>query len=139
MEHCRLNPTFNWRKYLGLPHEFGADPEDGVAADCVLMTWNVLDAAGVYRPPLCWEWFTMAKEGKVEELMQVYDSLTYTIDGPEEYAVTLTENGETGVGLAVVVDGGLLIAHHRKGVRWLPIRLLKKLQYRRFRNDNAAV
>ena len=81
----------------------------------------------------------MAKEGKVEELMQVYDSLTYTIDEPEEYAVTLTENGETGVGLAVVVDDGLLVAHHRKGVRWLPIRLLKKLQYRRFRNDNAAV
>ena len=134
-----MNPTFNWRKYLGLPHGFGADPEDGVAADCVIMTWNVLDAAGVYRPPLSKEWFAMAKDGKVEELMQVYSSLTYEIDEPEEYAVTLTKNSNSGVGLSVVVDGGLLIAHHRKGVRWVPLRLLKKLQYSRFRNDNAAV
>jgi len=81
----------------------------------------------------------MAKAGKTEELMQVYSSLTYEIDKPEEYAVTLLENSETGVGLSVVVDGGLLIAHHRKGVRWVPLRLLKKLQYSRFRNDNAAV
>ena len=35
-----------WHRYLSLPHKFGADPDDGLACDCVVMVWNVLrDAA----------------------------------------------------------------------------------------------
>ena len=129
----------NWRNYLGLPHEFGADPADGVAADCVILTWHVLQAAGVYCPRLDSNWFVMAKAGKADELVRIYKRLTYEIDEPEEYAVTLFDNGESGLGMGVVVDGGLLMVHHRRGVCWLPIRLLKKLRYRRFSNEDAAV
>ena len=81
----------------------------------------------------------MAKAGKADELVRIYKRLTYEIDEPEEYAVTLFDNGESGLGMGVVVDGGLLMVHHRRGVCWLPIRLLKKLRYRRFSNEDAAV
>ena len=42
----------DWKRWIGLPHEFGADPEDGVAADCLLMVWRILDDAGINHPPM---------------------------------------------------------------------------------------
>ena len=27
----------DWKHWIGLPHEFGADPEDGKACDCLVM------------------------------------------------------------------------------------------------------
>jgi hypothetical protein len=134
-----LNQTCNWRRYLGLPHIFGADPNDGIGADCVIMTWNVLAGAGQYTPPLDPAWFTQAEAGAWDELTAVYKSVTYELPVAEEYAVTLFNNGPIGVGLGVVVDGGLLMVHHKRGVCWAPTRLLKRLTYCRFRDGDAAV
>ena len=41
-----------WRQWIGLPHKFRADPRNGIGADCLIMTWNVLDDAGISHPHL---------------------------------------------------------------------------------------
>lgn len=103
------------------------------------MVFNVLSNAGHYHPPVDWTWYDYAQENRWRDLQLIWDDCTYEIDGPEEYAVTLTSNGSPGLGAAVVVDGGLLLVHHRRGVCWVPTRLLKRMRYYRFRNGDAAI
>ena len=129
----------NWRKYLGLPHVFGANPDDGEGADCVLMVWNILRDANQFTPALDWAWFDYAQQGRWHDLQLLWDDATYEIDEPEDYAVTLIDNGATGLGVAVVLERGLLMVHHRRGVCWAPTRLLKRMRYYRFRNGDAAI
>lgn len=120
-----------WHRWIGLPHKFRADPNDGQGADCLIMTWNVLDAAGVSHPALDAEWLSMAERGDYEALTMLYRERTIDLDKPEEYAVTMFLAAQH-IGIGVVVDGGLLHVNRRKGVRWIPVERCKKLEYRRF-------
>lgn len=120
-----------WHRWIGLPHEFRADPNYGQAADCLIMTWHVLDAAGVSHPELDTEWLSMAERGDYESLAILYRESTIDLDRPEEYALTMFR-AANHIGIGVVVDGGLLHVNRRKGVRWIPVERCKKMDYRRF-------
>jgi len=120
-----------WHRWIGLPHEFRADPNDGQAADCLIMTWHVLGAAGVPHPGLNAEWLDMAERGDHEGLALLYRGFTIGLVKPEEYAVTMFRAADH-IGIGVVVDGGLLHINRRKGVQWIPVERCKKLEYRRF-------
>lgn len=121
-----------WMQWLGLPHGFGAHPEDGLAADCVLMVWSVLDAAGINHPPFEQSWLDLAERGAWDELQQLWTRGTRLLLAPQEYAVTLFENGAAGLGVGVVIDEGLLMVHHRRGVCWMPLSAMKRLSYYEF-------
>ena len=121
-----------WHRWISLPHQFRADPNDGRGADCLIMTWHVLDAAGVPHPALNTEWLSMAERGDYEALARLYRESTIDLGEPEEYAVTMFRAADH-IGIGVVVDGGLLHVNRRKGVRWIPVGRCKKMEYRRFR------
>ena len=121
-----------WHRWIGLPHKFRADPNDGQGADCLIMTWHVLDAAGVSHPALNEEWLDMAERGDYEGLALLYRGLTMSLSASEEYAVTMFRAADH-IGIGVVADGGLLHVNRRKGVRWIPVERCKKMEYRRFK------
>ena len=120
-----------WHRWIGLPHQFRADPNDGQGADCLIMTWHVLDTAGVPHPALNAEWLNMAERGDYEALAKLYRGSTISLDKPEAHAMTMFRAADH-IGIGVVVDGGLLHVNRRKGVRWIPVERCKKMQYRRF-------
>jgi hypothetical protein len=120
-----------WHRWIGLPHKFRADPNDGQGADCLIMTWHVLDAAGVPHPALNAEWLDMAERGDYAGLALLYRGFTIGLVKPEECAVTMFRAADH-IGIGVVVDGGLLHINRRKGVQWIPVERCNKLEYRRF-------
>jgi len=118
----------DWRRWIGLPHSFGADPRGGGGADCLVMTWVVLDSANVHHPPLDPRWLDLAREGCWEQLRALWRQGTKPLKAPEEHAVFMESSG-----VGVVVDNGNLLVHHRRGVCWVPHRALKSVQYCRFK------
>jgi hypothetical protein len=42
------------------------------------------------------------------------------------------KNGANGLGVGIVVENGVLVVHHKRGVCWLPPRAMRESQYRRF-------
>lgn len=121
----------NWHKYLGLPHKFGADPNDGHGCDCVIMVWNVLQESDAPHPPYDPAWLQLAKQGRWQELKNQWLDRT-VVCGQEEYALTLFEE-PNHLGLGIIVDNGLLFPHHKRGVHWLPLRKVTNREYRTFR------
>lgn len=122
----------NWRRYIGLPHVFGADPENGQGADCLRMVFNLLEDLNLPHPPFDQRWLDLAERGYWDELQSLWAAHTAPQDAPSEGAVTLLRNGKAGLGVAIVIDNGLLFVHHRRGVIWAPLSALKTLTYYRF-------
>ena len=123
----------DWKRWIGLPHEFGADPCDGQSADCVLMVWRILDDAGIGHPEFNAYWLEMARQKRWGELELMWTEATTQLEQAEEHAVTLFRNGPAGLGVGIVVDGGLLLVHHRRGVRWVPLSYMPELRFYAFR------
>lgn len=123
----------DWKRWIGLPHEFGADPENGQAADCLLMVWHILDAAGIRHPEFNAYWLEMARQKRWTELEAMWNDATILLQQPEEHSVTLFHNGPAGLGVGIVVDSGLLLVHHKRGVRWVPLSYAPKLRFYGFR------
>jgi len=121
-----------WMRWIGLPHKFGVHPSSGEGADCVLMVWSILDEAGVYHPPFDENWLTLAKEDKWNELQLLWNSSTRQLSKPQQYAVCLFNNGPAGLGVGVVIDNGVLMVHHKRGVTWVPLITLHRLTYCEF-------
>lgn len=122
----------NWRRYIGLPHVFGADPDAGEGADCLRMVFNLLEDLGRPHPPFDTKWLTLAERGYWHELQSIWTTLTAPSDTPEDGTVTLFRNGKHGLGVGIVIDNGLLMVHHKRGVIWAPLNAFKSLEYRHF-------
>jgi hypothetical protein len=119
-----------WRHWIGLPHEIGADPREGRAACCVRMAQILLRNAGLPAPDLEPEWFTHAAEGRWDYCRSIFHDLTEPTPERELWTMAWVTNGPKGFGIGTVVQGDrLLIPHHRKGVFAIPISLLKPLSY----------
>jgi hypothetical protein len=123
----------DWKHWIGLPHEFGADPEDGKAADCLVMVWHILDDAGIAHPQMNAQWLQLAEQKRWPELEQLWRDGTVELDGPQQHAVALIRNGPAGLGVSIVVDDGLLLVHHRRGVQWVPLSYMPSLRFYTFR------
>jgi hypothetical protein len=129
-------------KYLGLKHEFGADPKDGEAADCLLLCFALLDEGGFYRPPFDPRWMDMALSGLWDSLQIVWNNHTEHVDHVEAGCVALHWNRPNSkhprLGISTVVEDsgnlGVVMIHARKGVVWLPLTTpgLPTLNFRRF-------
>ena len=122
----------DWKRWIGLPHRFGVHPESGEGCDCVLMVWAILDSVGIHHPPFESKWLEMATAGRWEELKQLWREGTVPLAEPREHAVCLFNNGPNGLGVGIVVENGTLIVHHKRGVCWVPFRVLRGSQFCRF-------
>jgi hypothetical protein len=130
-------------RFLGLKHEFGADPKDGKAADCLLLCFTLLDEAGIYRPEFKPEWMKMAEAGLWQSLETAWNNLTSPVNAVKAGCVALHWNRPTRnhprLGISTVVEDsgnlGVVMIHARKGVVWLPLTTpgLPQFNFRRFR------
>jgi hypothetical protein len=92
----------------------------------------VLASGGIELPMGLDHWLSLAREGSREALELGFQLFTSPLQEPEQYALTLMENGEAGLGLGVVVEPSwLLTCHHSRGVIALPLRALKAAQFRK--------
>jgi len=108
-----------WLRWIGLPHRLGADPCDGVGADCLVMCAKVRTDAGLSMPDIDPQWFALAAAKQWEPLTAAWDQLMERCDA-EPYALLLHRQ-PSGLGVAIAIDDGILVVHHRRGVQWLPI------------------
>lgn len=132
----------SFHRFLGLKHQFGADPKDGAGADCLLLCFALLDEAGIYRPPFDPRWMEMAKLGLWESLDTAWHHHTSPVKDLTAGCVALHWNKPNPrhprLGISTIVeDNGILGAvmiHARKGVVWLPLATpgLPSFNFRRF-------
>jgi hypothetical protein len=125
--------TDHWKRYLGLPHGTGADPEDGHAADCLLLAFRVLDMLEAPHPAVDPNWFNMAEQMDWAPLKALFDATTEPSHGPGEGAVSLLR-APTCLGMVVSIGGGVLFVDQSTGVNWTPLHLCRRLRWRRFRS-----
>lgn len=123
-----------------LPHQIGADPDDGIGIDCLVMATKVRRDAGLHTPPLDPRWFDLAAEGRWAELRNEWNRLCEP-GRLEPYALVLHLQPGGMMGVGVVIDDGVLIVHHRRGAQWLPMdvatRTMHPLDF--WRPKNAAI
>lgn len=123
----------NWRDWLGLPHEIGADPREGRAACCLVMASIILSEAGLVVPPVD-EWVELARAGDYAAIQVAVEKYFDPIGSPEVNSFTLFRNGVEGLGVGIVVETNvLLLVHHKRGVITLPIDRLRLMQFNRLR------
>jgi hypothetical protein len=96
------------------------------------MVWSVLDEAGIPHPPFAQEWLDLARAENWRDLHKLWEHGTRMLHAPKPYAVTLFNNGPNGLGVGVVVDDGLLLVHHKRGVCWIPLSVIKRVSYYEF-------
>jgi hypothetical protein len=122
----------NWHHWLGLPHRIGADPRTDGAACCLVMAHILLADAGLTPPPLQ-PMVDAAVVGDWARLMNDYNQATVSIGAPERLSMTLLTT-RNGIGLATVVeDGMLLVPHHKHGVIAFPADVLRGRDWRKLR------
>lgn len=127
----------DWKRWIGLPHEIGADPRLGKAACCLRITQIILSDAGYRFPFELNELYRLAKEKDIDAIARAFDSSTVSISAPEAYCMTLFTDERLGIGIGIVVPdeiGGrlfLLVPHHRRGVMPVPVDILSSLKFAR--------
>lgn len=132
----------DWIRWVNakLPHQIGADPDDGEGIDCLVMATKVRRDAGLVTPPLDPRWFDLAAQGQWAELYDEWNRLCEPCI-LESYALVLHPQPGGMMGVGVVIDDGVLIVHHRRGAQWLPMdiaaRAMQPLKF--WRPKNAAI
>jgi hypothetical protein len=112
-------------KWIGLPHKFGADPDDGEGADCLILAHKILVSAGAPCPPLRDEWLELAGEKKWDLLEREWNEHMEETSEPRQFDLHMVRNPETGFSIATVVGDGVVFVSHRKGVAWIPLGLVQ--------------
>ena len=132
----------DWIRWVNakLPHQIGADPDDGEGIDCLVMTAKVRRDAGLDTPSLDPRWFDLAAQGRWPELKAEWERMCERCR-LEPYALVLHLQPGGMMGVGVVIDDGVLIVHHRRGAQWLPMdvaaRTMQPLDF--WRPKNAAI
>lgn len=112
-----------WRDFIGLPHEIGADPRIGAAADCLLLAFAVQDELGIRHPEPDERWFEMARNDDWTQLSALFFRWARQQKEPKDGDITLLVGPKRHLGLAVRINDGSLTVNERKGVIWIPEQL----------------
>lgn len=122
-----------WLKWIGLPHQIGADPNDGKAACCLRMAVHVLRNAGRQPPEdaVIDRWVDLARGEQWPLLERAFLDHCVPTQARDLWSVVLITNGpRKALGLGVVIpDDLLLFPHHRRGVMAAPLKLLRPLTH----------
>lgn len=114
-----------YHKWIGLPHVIGADPDDGIGADCVVIAIKVLADYGFKTPPIKEEWFSAAREGRWAALYKEWLRYVEETDTAAPGCLYLYHRRDQHLGMAVYIDRGFLTVSHSHGVLWKPVNLFK--------------
>lgn len=94
----------------------------------------LLTEAGQYFPDIEEQLLSLARAAHWDRLTKEFERHTERLEGPEPWSLTLIRNGPAGLGIGTVVPGEyLLLPHHRRGVRAIPISALRPLTFHRVR------
>ena len=115
----------DYYKWIGLPHKFAADPDDGEGADCLIIARKILSANNFPCPPISSEWIELAASQRWGELEKEWHKYMVKVDAPQSCDLSMTRNEVTGFAIGVVIDNGVLFVSHRRGVAWIPLSLTK--------------
>lgn len=107
----------DWHQWVGLPHGIGRDPRHGLAADCLLMAVAVNQSLQRRYPAIDRNWFRMARDGKVVELISEFFSHTRPLIAPCDGAVAAMFSASS-VAVVTYIDNGVLLVDESRGVRW---------------------
>ena len=116
----------DWHDWIGLPHETGADPRIGAAADCLLLVFAVQDQLGIPHPEPEERWFDLARRGGWVELKELYDiffSWAEPVEGASrdgDFTLLVPSRRDAMLGFATRLDGGVLTVSEKRGVVWIP-------------------
>lgn len=110
----------SWQRYLGLPYQWGGDPDRDGGTDCLGITLAVLALHDAPRPALKAEWHESAGRGRWLPLLHELDSVSETVPGGRALDVALLDGGAP-IALGVCVAGGLITASRGDGVHWRPL------------------
>lgn len=122
-----------WHRWIGLPHQVGADPEDGQGACCLLVAKRLLEAADEVPPPVSPAWYDWATEGDTARIREEFERLTLRLTGPEPWALVPFWGPPFGLGVVLDDCQLLLIPHHRRGVQAIPLRAFPTATFHRVR------
>lgn len=103
-----------WRRWVGLPWEWGADPRDGRAACCFRTAQAAREELGLRWPSASMpEWYARASQGAWMGLRRDWDMMTTEISKPETGALIRFDNrdGTFGVGVLVDIDTVVTVRH----------------------------
>lgn len=120
----------NYARWIGLPHETGADPDDGKAADCLVIARKVLVDQGYDFPALDPAWFHAAQQGDWRTLHKVWTTYMERTDAATPGSLCLYYNPHSHLGVGVFIDQGFLTVSHSRGVVWRPVALVKGTLWR---------
>jgi hypothetical protein len=115
----------DYHKWIGLPHKFAADPDDGEGADCLVIAHKILCANNLPCPPFNSEWIELAEKREWGTLEEQWNKYMVRVETPKVCDISMVRNEITGFAIGVVVDDGVLIVHHLKGVAWIPLSLVR--------------
>jgi hypothetical protein len=120
----------NWHKWIGKKHVTGADPEYDEGCDCLLMVVRLREHLGLPVPDSM-DVATMILLSQAEAHQDIYALITPHLVATEstcDGAFTIFDTPDQ-IGAAVMIDGGLLVVSHKRGVRWLPANMLRKFNW----------
>ena len=105
-----------WRKWVGLPWEWGADPRDGRAACCFRTVQAAREELGLPWPSEhMTDWYGRARRGAWMGLRRDWDRFTEELKKPEVGAVVKFDNLDGSFGLGVLVEPEVLVTVRHLG------------------------
>jgi hypothetical protein len=105
-----------WRKWVGLPWEWGADPRDGKAACCFRTAQAAREELGMPWPSdRMGDWYKRARSGEWTGLRWDWGDATDSLDLPEAGALIRFDNLDLSFGLGVLATPEILITVRHRG------------------------
>lgn len=105
-----------WRKWVGLPWAWGADPRDGKAACCFRTAQAAREELGLSWPAEHMDaWYKAASAGCWMGLRDDWDQLTTPTERAEAGALLRFDNNDGSFGLGVLVEAEIVVTVRHRG------------------------
>lgn len=105
-----------WRKWVGLPWEWGADPRCGRGACCFKTTQAAREELGMSWPSdRMGDWYARARAGHWDGLRRDWEGLTEEIEEPEVGALLRFDNVGASFGVGVLVEPEIVVTVRHQG------------------------
>jgi hypothetical protein len=105
-----------YRRWVGLPWEWGADPRDGKAACCFRTAQAAREELGLPWPSdRMDDWYSRARRGAWIGLKDDWDAFTERIEKPVTGALLRFDNTNGTFGLGVLAEDEIVITVRHQG------------------------
>ena len=105
-----------WRKWVGLPWAWGADPRDGKGACCFRTAQAAREELGLPWPSdRMGDWYVRAQRGDWTGLKCDWADATEQISKPEAGALLRFDNPDGGFGVGVLVEAEIVVTVRHQG------------------------